>query len=490
MSKANSLLLTLLCFFAFLGLAPSLVCGNNKFPEMMFILDGSGSMWGKAGDEVKISIARKVMTEIVPSLPPEVRLGLTAYGHNRKGDCNDIEVLLPPGSTDRQLLLDKVMGIKPKGKTPIEGSLRMVTGLIKEKEVETIIVLVSDGEETCDQDPCGAVQAMKQAGIRFILHVVGFDVSEEQEKQLSCLAKAGGGEYFTASDSAALLSALQQVEKTIVQKVEKAKTTTKKATTALGKLQIVIPEPGLVSLNTLKLQRESDGKVIKTIKDPQADSLHPLLKGEYLLIGGFANSNYKPDSEVPFGTWEVKGGEVTRAPLGLMEINISKTLEKMPVGAVVIRRTDDADFALTIPTNNNPYYLYKPKPLPPGTYSLAVHYRYGYLYTTPETEIVLADQVKIEAGSQAVVTLDSGIRLAKPASNGAAGFILRSIESTWEPLEVLPAKNGDYPLWETYCVPAGNYALEIMLEGAEEPLPVADNLVIGEGELVEFDTGL
>ena len=94
-----------------------------NFPEVMIILDGSGSMWGQAGGESKIAAAKKVLKELLPSLPEEVRIGLTVYGHRQKGQCDDIEIIIPAVSNDRQLLLDKVQGISPKGKTPIADSM-------------------------------------------------------------------------------------------------------------------------------------------------------------------------------------------------------------------------------------------------------------------------------------------------------------------------------------------------------------------------------
>ncbi len=60
----------------------------------------------------------------------------------------------------------------------------MVVEHLKTKENETTIILVSDGEETCHPDPCGLVKKLKATGIKFILHVVGFDVNQEQQKQL------------------------------------------------------------------------------------------------------------------------------------------------------------------------------------------------------------------------------------------------------------------------------------------------------------------
>jgi Ca-activated chloride channel family protein len=66
----------------------------SSYPEVTFILDASGSMWGKAGDTTKIEAAKAVLSQIIPGLAPEAKVGLVAYGHRRKGDCKDIEVLI------------------------------------------------------------------------------------------------------------------------------------------------------------------------------------------------------------------------------------------------------------------------------------------------------------------------------------------------------------------------------------------------------------
>ena len=178
--------------------APSSNAAAPNYPEVVFILDASGSMWGQAGGKAKIAIAKEVMAQAVPGLPAEVRLGLVAYGHRKKGDCSDVEVLVAPGSSDRAGLLKKVQALSPKGKTPIAGSLKQTAEMLKSKENETTIVLVSDGMETCDADPCGVVKALKASGIKFVLHVVGFDVDAKGKQQLTCLAQAGGGKYFSA----------------------------------------------------------------------------------------------------------------------------------------------------------------------------------------------------------------------------------------------------------------------------------------------------
>lgn len=487
MSSIRLLFVLFLCVFYL----PATASGSEvNYPEMMIVLDGSGSMWAKLEDETKIESARSVLSKIVPEFPAEVKLGLAAYGHNRKGDCDDIEILASPGATDRDQLLGQALAINPKGKTPIAATLKLVTDQLKGNENETSIVLVSDGEETCHDDPCGAVKAMHDSGIKFTLHVVGFGVNDMQQEQLSCLAEAGGGNYYAAKDAEALAASFEQVQERMVEKVEQAKTSTRKVTSGLGKLQITIPEAGLISLNQFRIVRSSDGKTVKTIENPRADSTHPLLAGEYELIAGFANANYKPDSEVSFGTWTVSGGETQLVELGLLQVNISEELKPMAAGAVIITKPDSSDFELVIPNPGNDYYLYKPKPLPAGDYRFGVHYKRSYLYRTPETPVTLVDELSVPAAGEGYATIDSGIQLIKPQAEGVIGFELASSDGDWGTMKIAAASNGDYPLWQVYGVPPGSYQLNVFLEGMDEALPVASDLKVEAGVLLEIDTGL
>ena len=182
---------------------------------IMFILDASGSMWGQIEGTAKIAIAKEVMTELIQDLPDTTSAGLVAYGHRRKGDCNDVEELVPLKPIDKDSLTKRIQAISPKGKTPITLSVQMTAEKLRTVEDETVIILVSDGKETCEGDPCALVAELKKAGIRFTLHVVGFDVTEEERQQLECMARAGGGDYFTAKTAQEFrVAAKKAVEKT------------------------------------------------------------------------------------------------------------------------------------------------------------------------------------------------------------------------------------------------------------------------------------
>ncbi len=179
--------------------------------KIVFILDASGSMWGRVEGKPKITIAKEVLSGLIKQLHPKSSVGLVAYGHRRKGDCDDVEELIPLGPLDKIKTIKIINGLTPKGKTPISRSVKMTAERLKQMEDEVTIALVSDGIETCDPDPCGLIKKLKNSGIKFVMHVIGFDVGEEGTKQLACMAKAGGGMYYTARNAGEFLAAAREV---------------------------------------------------------------------------------------------------------------------------------------------------------------------------------------------------------------------------------------------------------------------------------------
>ncbi len=456
---------------------------STHFPEIMIILDGSGSMWGQADGEPKIVAAKNVLKQLVPALPPEVRLGLAAYGHRQKGQCDDIEIIIPAGSDDRQLLLETVDKISPKGKTPIADSIDRVVNELKQKENETTIILVSDGEETCHPDPCGMVKQLKQSGVKFILHVVGFDVDTAQQQQLACLAEAGGGAYYGAANAADLLAAFQNMRQEVVQKVEieKARTTTKRVKSKLGKLRVTFPPGGEKSLAHIRIVRRHDGKTLKTAEAPAPDSTHPLLAGDYDVILGYANSNYQKPSEISPIAVAIAGGETTLLQLGALVFNVADQLADIPASSVTLRSAD-GDIELNTPGKGNDYYFFTTKPLPPGTYAFEYHYK------TMPAPAIFKSGISIQANAETVLQIDSGIQF-KENEAGMAGFELIDSKTGNAVLQVRRRWDNDYPLWKAFALSPGTYAVNVYLKGMDEPLPVGE-ASIEAGQLVEFDAGL
>lgn len=184
-------------------------------PNVLFVLDGSGSMWAKMGEKPKIDIAKTVMTDMLRQLPSDVRAGLIVYGHNRKDDCNDIAVVAPIGS-DRASIVQALHNVSPKGKTPLTGAIQLAATQLRQSESNASVVVVSDGKETCGGDPCAAAREAANTGVNLRIHVVGFDVAQDETQQLNCIATEGKGKYFAANNAEQLVVALAEVQKEMV----------------------------------------------------------------------------------------------------------------------------------------------------------------------------------------------------------------------------------------------------------------------------------
>ncbi|WAC18389.1 VWA domain-containing protein [Luteolibacter sp. SL250] len=199
---------------AFLTLAASFstaICQEKQSTpsaSALIVFDASGSMWGQINGKPKIEIAREVVRNLVTDLPSTTELGLMAYGHRRKGDCADIELLIPVGQIDKSTFIKTVDGIVPKGMTPITASLELAAEGLGYKENKATVILVSDGLETCDADPCAAAKKLEQLGVDFTAHVIAFDLKPEETEKLRCISDSTGGRFFPASDAASLKDAL------------------------------------------------------------------------------------------------------------------------------------------------------------------------------------------------------------------------------------------------------------------------------------------
>ena len=201
-------LLTTVVFILTAMIAPLAAADGAR---VMLVLDASGSMWGKVGETTKIEAARQTVATILQDWRPEDQLGLVVYGHRQKGLCSDIEVMKPVGPVDTAALLGLIGSISPKGRTPMTEAVRQAAESLRGVEGKASVILVSDGIETCDADPCAVAASLKKADIDLVIHTVGFDIQDpEAKRQLTCMAEATGGLALTAADAKDLTKAIQE----------------------------------------------------------------------------------------------------------------------------------------------------------------------------------------------------------------------------------------------------------------------------------------
>jgi Mg-chelatase subunit ChlD len=181
------------------------------FGAVELILDASGSMLQRLGGERRIDLAKAALVELAgTALPPGTPFALRVFGHREADACRtDLEIALTP--LDRAAALAKIRGIEAKNlaKTPIADALLQVRSDLAGVKGTAIVVLVTDGEETCGGDPAAAIRTLRDAGFDVRVNIVGFAIDELALKEdFEAWAALGRGSYLDASDGAALARAM------------------------------------------------------------------------------------------------------------------------------------------------------------------------------------------------------------------------------------------------------------------------------------------
>ena len=148
--------------------AQAAVAGEKTYIEL--ILDSSISMTTRVeGWKSRMDVAKAVMEQLIRDLPddPNLMVALRIYGAELRKDltpCEDTVLVQPfaPVAKARQNMIDQVKSMKARGMTPIALSLEQAARDFPDKTARNIIVLITDGEESCGGDPC-AVSARLQA---------------------------------------------------------------------------------------------------------------------------------------------------------------------------------------------------------------------------------------------------------------------------------------------------------------------------------------
>ena len=198
---------------AALGLALPAVAAERA----IIVLDGSGSMWAQIDGKARITIARETLASVMATLPDDLELGFMTYGHREKGNCADIEMLIEPALGTGPAIVAAAEGINPKGMTPISDAVRLAAEDLRFTEQKATVILITDGLETCEVDPCVLASDLESQGIDFTTHVLGFGLSDEEGQQVACLAENTGGQYLSAADGDALVEALATTVAQVVQ---------------------------------------------------------------------------------------------------------------------------------------------------------------------------------------------------------------------------------------------------------------------------------
>ncbi|WP_127479435.1 vWA domain-containing protein [Nocardioides pantholopis] len=184
--------------------------------RLMLVLDSSGSMKEPAsGGQTRIEAAKEALRTVVADLPADQEVGLRVYGAQvfsaqDAGACTDSQLVVDPAIDNRGELTKAVDAYQPHGETPTGYALQEA-GKDLGSEGRRTIILVSDGEPTCEPDPCVVARELTKNGVDVRIDVVGLDVNGAAREQLQCVAGAGNGTYYDVGSAEELADSLIRV---------------------------------------------------------------------------------------------------------------------------------------------------------------------------------------------------------------------------------------------------------------------------------------
>jgi Mg-chelatase subunit ChlD len=166
--------------------------------DLLIILDSSSSMGDRFEDSIKMEVAKEVLKEFVTDLPDGIRVGLRIFG-----GCEYSQLVRPIELLNRDALQAQIHSIETGGKTPIAYTLEQAKGDFADVPGTKLILLVSDGMETCGGDPAASARDLLNSGYDLRINVVGFDIGETPgaREQLIEIASVTNGTYYDAQSS-------------------------------------------------------------------------------------------------------------------------------------------------------------------------------------------------------------------------------------------------------------------------------------------------
>ncbi len=197
-----------------------LIClaGLHSFSQkgltrILLILDASNSMNERWGDETKFETAKRVLTKTVDSLQgiPNLELALRVYGHQflvtpTYQNCNDTKLEVPFAKDNFQHIRNKIKTIQAKGTTPIARSLEQAAGDFPDREARNIIILITDGIEACDAEPCVIADKLRAKGITISPFIIGLGLDMSYLSYFDCF-----GKFKAANDPIAFKTVLKNI---------------------------------------------------------------------------------------------------------------------------------------------------------------------------------------------------------------------------------------------------------------------------------------
>ncbi|MCH8905025.1 MAG: VWA domain-containing protein [Bacteroidetes bacterium] len=201
----TSLVFNILSILTIMGVAGHRVVAQTTIrseyekTRILLLLDGSQSMFRDWETSTRMNVAKAAITDILDSVGgnENTYFALRVYGHQSPEnirDCKDTKLEVPFSSGNIERIKSRLKTIRPRGTTPIAYSLeKSATDFPKDPASRNIIILITDGIESCDGDPCAVSLALQKKNIFIKPFIIGIGLSTDYTRKMECI-----GSYYNA----------------------------------------------------------------------------------------------------------------------------------------------------------------------------------------------------------------------------------------------------------------------------------------------------
>lgn len=212
---------------AFGLLVPPAVSGETTCADdAILVFDASGSMASVGYNELenpRILDALNAVRRVLPQVTPYRKMGLIVYGPGPQEDCANIDLKVAPQANAAQTIISELERLRPDGNTPLTNAVAKAAKTLDYRKKPAVIVLVTDGDETCGGSPCTLAASFRASGANVTVHVIGFKIrgrffrwnsqsrgSRPVTSASRCLADMTGGQFVSTETAEELVAALQK----------------------------------------------------------------------------------------------------------------------------------------------------------------------------------------------------------------------------------------------------------------------------------------
>lgn len=175
----------------------------ESYDEIVLLIDNSVSMNERIPSigKCRYEVLKQILTKIMIYLDDSLAVGCLSVSGNH---CSAPPLLsISPVKGIRANLLQQIITLETKGKTPLDLRMEQATSLFTDASKKRMILLCSDGLNTCyGFNTCDIAQKIKERGID--IHVLSLLVDKmsnlEEYAVYDCVSESGGGKLWKIDD--------------------------------------------------------------------------------------------------------------------------------------------------------------------------------------------------------------------------------------------------------------------------------------------------